>query len=108
MNNYLIGIDVGTSGCKTVLAAAKGEIIAAAGKEYETFYGNTAEAEQDPASWWEAVCSTIGEVIRKSGVRPEEICAVGIDTQSSAFIPLDSDANLLHRALIWSDRRAYR
>lgn len=106
MKGYLLGVDIGTSSCKTVLFSQAGEIVATASMEYETIYGAAGEVEQAPERWWEAMCGTIRTVLQKSGALAGEVLAVGLDTQSSAFIPLDREYRVLHNALIWTDHRA--
>ena len=56
--SYLIGIDVGTSGTKTVLFDETGEARASATMEYPLYQPKNGWAEQDPHDWWNAVCKT--------------------------------------------------
>ena len=79
--NYLIGIDLGTSGTKTVLFNENGEAIASATQEYPLYQPQNGWAEQDPADWWNAVVSTLQAVIVKSGVAVEAIAGIGISGQ---------------------------
>ena len=48
---YLIGIDIGTSGTKTVLFDTEGNVIASATIEYPLSQPQNGWAEQDPADW---------------------------------------------------------
>jgi len=107
MKKYLLGIDIGTSSCKTVLFSLDGSIVSSSSREYETIYGGIGEVEQDPALWWGALCETTQEILKKTCIDAAEICSIGIDSQSSAFIPMDRD-RVLHNALIWTDRRAQK
>lgn len=106
MKGFLLGIDIGTSSCKTVLFDLSGAVVASASREYKTIFGDAGIAEQEPQLWWEALCSTIHTICAETGIAADEILAVGLDTQSSAFIPLDAQGNVLHNALIWTDHRA--
>jgi len=45
----LIGIDLGTSGCKTVLFNTDGSIAASASQEYETYYGGVWSSIEEAA-----------------------------------------------------------
>ena len=65
---YVIGIDLGTSGTKTVLFDEQGGIIASALVEYPMAQPQNGWAEQEPSDWWNASVSTIREVIEKGGV----------------------------------------
>ena len=63
---YLIGIDLGTSGTKTVLFDIKGNVMANATIEYPMYQPQNGWAEQDPRDWWNAAAQTIRLVIEKS------------------------------------------
>ena len=56
---YLLGIDVGTSGTKTVLFDEKGTVIASKSEEYPLSQPQNGWAEQNPADWWNAVKNTV-------------------------------------------------
>ena len=57
--SYLIGIDVGTSGTKTLLVNEAGEKVASATAEYPLYMPRPLWAEQDPVDWWTATVETI-------------------------------------------------
>ena len=59
---YLLGIDVGTSGTKTVLFDEKGNVIASESYEYPLYQPQNGWAEQNPADWWNAAKSTVKSV----------------------------------------------
>lgn len=105
MAEVLLGIDIGTSACKVAAFDREGGVLAQASADYAVHYPAPGWAEQDPDDWWQAVCRAIGKVIEK-GVRPEEICGVGIDGQSWSAIPVDKGGNVLCPTPIWMDTRA--
>ena len=59
MKQYLIGIDIGTSGTKSVLFDTLGSVIASATAEYPLSQPHNGWAEQNPEDWWEAVQATL-------------------------------------------------
>ena len=77
--NYLLGVDLGTSGTKTVLFDEQGTVIASALREYPLMQPKNGWAEQDPDLWWQASAETIREVIEKSGIRGSEIASLCMD-----------------------------
>jgi len=103
--NYLIGIDLGTSGTKTVLFNENGEAIASATQEYPLYQPQNGWAEQDPADWWNAVVSTLQAVIVKSGVAVEAIAGIGISGQMHGLVMLDQEGNVLRKSILWCDGR---
>ena len=70
---YLLGVDIGTSGTKTVMFDENGNTVASALKEYPLYQPHVGWAEQNPEDWWDATASTIRGVIYKSGVKPDDI-----------------------------------
>ncbi|NMB95305.1 MAG: xylulokinase, partial [Clostridiaceae bacterium] len=76
--SFLLGIDVGTSGTKTVLFDENGNALASALAEYPLYQPENGWAEQEPEDWWKAACNTITEVIKKSGINSIDIKGIGI------------------------------
>lgn len=105
---YLLGIDVGTSGAKTALFDCSGAIAASHTEEYPLYQPQNGWAEQDPEDWWQAVRRSIPEVLRKSGVRPEQIRGVGLTGQMHGVVLLDEAGAVLRRAILWCDGRTQR
>ena len=98
-----IGIDVGTSGTKTLLMDASGRVVRSAVCEYPLSVPQNGWAEQDPALWRNAAIETIKEVLM--GVAPESIKALGLTGQMHGLVCLDSSDNVLCPALLWCDQR---
>ncbi len=106
MEQYLLGIDIGTSACKIAVFNRKGQVTAAANGDYQVYYPHPGWAEQNPEEWWEAVCLAVKEVLSKGSIRPEQIAGVGIDGQSWSAIAVDRAGNVLTNTPIWMDTRA--
>ena len=102
---YVIGVDCGTSGTKTVLFDEKGSVIASKTVEYPMFQPKNGYAEQEPLHWKNAMLDTIKAVVSKSGVDRSEIVGIGISGQMHGLVLLDKDGNVLRRSIIWCDQR---
>ena len=103
--NYLIGVDLGTSGTKTVLFDQNGESLASATVEYPLYQPQNGWAEQDPADWWDAAVRTIRQVLGQSGVDPQKVAGVGISGQMHGLVMLDGEGQVLRRSILWCDGR---
>ncbi len=103
--NYLLGIDVGTSGTKTLLVNQKGEIVCRAVCDYPLMQPRPGWAEQDPHQWWEAVVSSISQVLSDSKVDPRLIKGIGLSGQMHGSVFLDQANNVLRPAILWCDQR---
>lgn len=102
---YLLGIDIGTSGTKTVLFDRGGNPISSSTAEYPLYQPEIGWAEQDPLDWWKAVCITINQVIKDSNINPESISGIGLSGQMHGLVMLDGDGNVLRKSIIWCDQR---
>lgn len=102
---YVIGVDLGTSGTKTVLFSSDGQPIASKTIEYPLYQPQNGWAEQAPEDWWHAACGSMKEVIAKSGINPKDIKGIGISGQMHGLVMLDKAGNVLRRSIIWCDQR---
>ena len=103
--NYLLGVDLGTSGTKTVLFDEDGNVVASKTIEYPLYQEKNGWAEQEPLDWWNAAADTIHAVITESGVDNKDIKGLGISGQMHGLVMLDKDGNVLRRSIIWCDQR---
>jgi len=99
----LLGIDIGTGGCKATLMTLDGELITALSEEYPTYYPEPGWAEQNPKDWLKA----LGKICKRIGVR-ERSRIVGICFDGQPHTPVFSNekGELLHPAIPWTDGRS--
>jgi len=102
---YLIGIDLGTSGTKTVLFTEDGIAINSATEEYPLYQPNNGWAEQDPSDWWNACINTVKNVLCDSKVDPADIAGIGFSGQMHGLVMLDEAGEVLRNSIIWCDGR---
>jgi xylulokinase len=103
--NYLLGIDIGTSGTKSVLFKEKGEIVASAYFEYPLYSEKSGWAEQDPNDWWVATKNAIKDTIKKAGIDSKEIKGIGLSGQMHGLVLLNEFGQVLRKSIIWCDQR---
>ena len=77
MSQYLLGIDLGTSGTKTVLFHQDGTVVASSTVEYPLSQPENGWAEQAPEDWWNAAVQTIGTVLKKKRRQSGRHCRIG-------------------------------
>ncbi|MFW5951020.1 MAG: xylulokinase [Gemmatimonadota bacterium] len=97
-----LGVDVGTSGVKTILVAGSGEVLASETVPLKLDTPHPGWAEQDPSSWWEATVSAVRAVVESSEA---EVSAVGLTGQMHSSVFLDGDGEVIRPALLWCDGR---
>ena len=103
---YLIGMDIGTSGTKTILFSEKGEIICDAYRPYNLNHLGGVNYEQDPRLWKNAAVETLKEIVNKSGVSTDNIVSIGISGQMHGLVLLDERNEIIRDSIIWCDQRA--
>lgn len=102
---YLIGVDLGTSGTKTVLFDENGTPLASKTIEYPLYQPQNGWAEQDAGDWWNAAYNSMKAVVTQSGVNPKDIKGIGISGQMHGLVMLDKAGNVLRKSIIWCDQR---
>lgn len=102
---YLLGVDLGTSGTKTVLFDEAGNAVASSTTEYPMYQPKNGWAEQEPSDWWDATVTGIRTVLQKSGVVPSAVAGVGLSGQMHGLVMLDAAGEVLRRSIIWCDQR---
>lgn len=106
MAQYVVGIDAGTTGLKTMIFELNGTPLSHAYRSYPCTFPNAGWVEQDPWHLWNALCETSKEAIAKSGIDPREIGSIAISSQRGTFFAIDKDWNPIEDSIVWSDVRA--
>src|SRR5437764_5809962 len=102
---YLLGIDIGTSGTKTLICDEDGEVLATATAEHSISSPKPGWSEQDPQQWWDATCKATRAVLRKAKVRGSDIGGIGLSGQMHGSVFLAEGEKPLRPALLWNDQR---
>ena len=102
----LLGIDIGTGGCKVTLLDPSRKWAKIGFKEYTTYHPRPAWSEQDPDEWYSSMVDAVREVLRD--VDGRRIEALSIDGQTHAAVLLDEVGRPLRRSIIWTDKRSVK
>lgn len=107
---YLLGYDIGSSSVKASLVNAETGKCAASAffpkVEAEIISVRTGWAEQHPEMWWANLKLATQAVLTESGVKKDEIAAIGISYQMHGLVCVDKNQNVLRPSIIWCDSRA--
>ena len=103
--SVVLGIDVGTSGTRTLVVDEQGKILAAESADHPSYAPKPLWSEQEPVDWWKTTCVSIKAAMEASGTKPEDVKGIGLSGQMHGLVMLDSDNNVLRRALLWNDQR---
>ena len=102
---YLIGVDVGTTGAKTILVDEMGRLHASALESYPLHTPQPKWAEQNPEDWWQATVKSIRVVLAESKISPDTIKGLGLSGQMHGLVLMDSEHCVLRPAILWCDVR---
>ena len=99
----LLGIDVGTTGCKVVRFSSGGEVLGAAYREYDIAHPRPGWAELDADHVWAQVKDAIREAVREAGADP--VRAVSVGSLGEAVVAVSGDRRILAPSILNFDVR---
>lgn len=103
MQNYFVGIDLGTGSTKAVAVDAAGKTIATAQSYYPTNNPKPGYSEQNPELIWRAFLNCISKIITNLKQAPK---AISFSSAMHSIMPVDENGNALADAMLWSDSRS--
>ena len=106
MAENLMGIDIGSSGCKVSILNLKDRKLRTFSSEYPTYYPRPAWAEQDPEDWINSLRRLIKTVFTETGCQPDEISAIGMSGVTHSLLMLDENRKVLGRTIHLTDGRS--
>ena len=95
----LLGIDIGTSGCKVILIDENGKLLKQANAEYPLLTPQPMWTEQNPIDWWNGIQQCLSELGERN------VDAIGVTGQMHGSVFLDANDEVIRPALLWNDQR---
>ena len=99
-----IGIDIGTTGTKSMLISQSGEILGHAYQGYPITMPAPNRSEQRAEDWWDALVSTVRQVVSRADAA-SRVRAISLSLQGGTLVPVDRQLRPLRNAIVWSDMR---
>ena len=99
----LIGLDIGTTGCKAILFDEDGRVLSQASREYPVLTPRPNWAEQDAEHVWSLAWDALRQALAGSSDEPPR--AMALSVQGEAMIPVDADGRALRHAILGMDTR---
>lgn len=107
MSDFLIGIDIGTTGVKVAMFGTDGQLQASAYHPHDTAYPKVDHVEQRPQDWLDGTLAGLRDVLVESAVDPGRIAGISFSGQMMGQVPISADGELLVDSVpIWADQRA--
>lgn len=104
MNRYLLGIDVGTTGTKSLLFSADGKLIGHAYRPYDMHTPKVGWSEQNAEDWWNAVVQTVREVCADPEIG-RAVAGISLSVQGGTMVAVDKEYRPVRPAMVWNDSR---
>ena len=105
--NYLLGIDLGTTNVKAIILDENGNVCSTASEANHLIFPGANMVEQDPEEWWKntvlilrKITAAVGEAVVK------KIRGICVSSQTVTMLPVDKNGRPLRNALIWMDSRS--
>ncbi|MEW9670554.1 glycerol kinase GlpK [Ammoniphilus sp. 3BR4] len=106
METYVLSIDQGTTSSRAILFNRQGNIVHMAQREISQYYPNPGWIEQDANEIWGSVLAVIATCLSESGVKAEQVAAIGLTNQRETTVVWDKRTGLpLYHAIVWQSRQ---
>ncbi len=104
-DKLVAALDVGTTGCRTILFDLHGQEVARSYSEWESIYPSPVMVEQDANGWWTSMKKTIDGAMKKAAISPDMVVGIAVTNQRETIVPVDASCKPLANAIVWQDRR---
>jgi gluconokinase len=105
-NNFIIGVDMGTSGTKAIALTTAGEVIGNAYMPYSPLAVETGYHELDPAILFNAVTTTLYNVLEQTRSVQDGLSGISFSTAMHSLMVVDAKGHPLTNLITWADRRS--
>jgi glycerol kinase len=105
-SKYVLALDQGTTSSRAILFDRTGKYVGVAQKEFTQIYPQPGWVEHDPMEIWGTQSGVAREVLEKTGIRPDEVAAIGITNQRETTIVWERETGKpIYNAIVWQCRR---
>lgn len=103
---FIMAIDQGTTSSRAIIFNKKGKQVSSSQKEFTQIFPQAGWVEHNANEIWNSVQSVIAEVFIESGIKPNQIEAIGITNQRETTVVWDKHTGLpIYNAIVWQSRQ---
>ena len=107
IENYLLGMDCGTTNIKAIILAEDGTVVAEASRPSKFLSPGPDMQEQDANEWWDNTVEIFQALTSKAGWNiVKRIRGICISTHTVTMLPVDKDGIPLRNAMTYQDNRS--
>lgn len=101
-NQYLLGVDIGTSGSTGVLVDDELNVVESTSVSHGVSYPNPGWAEHDADDvWWDDFVRITRQILDDSAVQANQIAGIGVSGLAPAMVPLDASGEPIRPAILY-------
>lgn len=108
MNQYLLGLDVGTTSIKAALFQTDGRLVAVQNENYTLLTPRPDYVELPPQTYWETLCKLVRRLLGAAKAEANEVLSLAISSQGETLVCLDAQGQPTRDAIVWMDNRSER
>ncbi len=106
MGSYIGALDLGTTSNRFIVFDRRGRIVGSAQKEHGQIFPRPGWVEHDPLEIWENTKYVIRKALSKTGVKANDITAIGITNQRETTLVWNRRTGWPYmNAIVWQDMR---
>lgn len=107
MEKYILAIDQGTTSTRTILYNHDSKVVMSAQKEFQQYFPHPGWVEHDANEIWLSTLAVMTETIQMSGIKPEQVVAIGITNQRETTVVWDKHTGIpVYHAIVWQSRQS--
>jgi glycerol kinase len=107
MKKYIMSIDQGTTSTRAILFDKETNVVGIAQKELTNLYPQPGWVEQDANDIWASTVGVMFEVLAKTGIKAQQIAAIGITNQRETTVVWDKETGVpIYPAIVWQSRQS--
>jgi gluconokinase len=103
MEQYILGLDIGTGSTKGVAVNFEGKVLASSQHKYSILQPQPGYSEQDPELIWQALVKCVQDIVAELKDAPK---AVGLSSAMHSLILVNENGEALNPMITWADTRA--
>ncbi|MGV3466885.1 MAG: glycerol kinase GlpK [Heyndrickxia sp.] len=106
MEKYILSLDQGTTSSRAILFNQEGKIVHIAQKEFTQIFPKPGWVEHNANEIWGSILAVIATVLSESGIKPNQVEAIGITNQRETTVVWDKESGQpVYNAIVWQSRQ---
>lgn len=101
--SHVIGMDIGTSGLKSVVINKKGHVVDEYHVTYKTSHPYSGYSEMDPEIWYDAAIESLDYLLHKEAGK--KVSGISFSGQMHGLVTIDENGDSIRPAILWNDTR---